>query len=533
MPIVQISRIQHRRGRSTDLPQLAAGEFGWVIDEQRLYIGNGTVADGAPAVGNTEILTANSTSFSEAVAYVYKGYLGSASPIITGDGVDVVRSLQERLDDYISVKAFGAKGDGTTNDRVAIQRALDELYCDTDKSDVRSRRSLYFPAGEYKIIGSIFIPPHAELSGEGPDKTIIVQNGGNSPVIKLQDSAKNQGANIGNAGATIPDNINIENITIKNMESYAGLVIERASNIRLRNCKLQGTYAAGGSDVANSKAVNVISTTALPCSNMIFENCQFTKFARLVDLSYDLTTAKFVNCDFSVAYYGVLVGESTDGSTNGLTLGPRNVKILSSQFSSIRTNAIKVFNAGTIGNITSFNNFFASTVGNNNEGVDSLNVFPAIQFNADECSSELDYFERTDQRDTNFSDSTAPSNAPDEVEGVGILTRPIKQITLANNTSDADTGIYLPALNGKSIRIDYKMVRGSTFRVGQLIINAAGEYASHDDTYTESNGDVGVVLTANTSDGDSTGGNETLRVKYTTTNTGTAATMDYQTTIMV
>ena len=91
MPIVQISRIQHRRGRATDLPQLAAGELGWVIDEQRLYIGNGTVADGAPAVGNTEILTANSTSFSDAVAYVYKGYLGDATPIITGDGIDVVR----------------------------------------------------------------------------------------------------------------------------------------------------------------------------------------------------------------------------------------------------------------------------------------------------------------------------------------------------------------------------------------------------------------------------------------------------------
>ena len=44
MPIVQISRIQHRRGKRTDLPQLAAGELGWVIDEQRLFIGNGTVA---------------------------------------------------------------------------------------------------------------------------------------------------------------------------------------------------------------------------------------------------------------------------------------------------------------------------------------------------------------------------------------------------------------------------------------------------------------------------------------------------------
>ena len=56
MPIVQISRIQHRRGKETDLPQLAAGEIGWVIDKQKLYIGNGTLADGAPNLGNTEIV---------------------------------------------------------------------------------------------------------------------------------------------------------------------------------------------------------------------------------------------------------------------------------------------------------------------------------------------------------------------------------------------------------------------------------------------------------------------------------------------
>ena len=67
MAIVQISRIQHRRGKATDLPQLAAGELGWVVDEQRLYIGSGTVADGAPAVGNTEVITTGSTAFSAAL----------------------------------------------------------------------------------------------------------------------------------------------------------------------------------------------------------------------------------------------------------------------------------------------------------------------------------------------------------------------------------------------------------------------------------------------------------------------------------
>ena len=57
MAIVQISQIQVRRGLNQDLPQLAAGEFGWSQDTRQLYIGNGTTAEGAPVEGQTEILT--------------------------------------------------------------------------------------------------------------------------------------------------------------------------------------------------------------------------------------------------------------------------------------------------------------------------------------------------------------------------------------------------------------------------------------------------------------------------------------------
>lgn len=57
MAIVQISQIQQRRGLQADLPQLASAEFGWSIDQRRLYIGNGTLEEGAPTIGNTEILT--------------------------------------------------------------------------------------------------------------------------------------------------------------------------------------------------------------------------------------------------------------------------------------------------------------------------------------------------------------------------------------------------------------------------------------------------------------------------------------------
>jgi hypothetical protein len=60
MAVVQISKIQIRRGLQEDLPQLASAELAWSIDERRLYIGNGTLAEGAPTLGVTEVLTAQS-----------------------------------------------------------------------------------------------------------------------------------------------------------------------------------------------------------------------------------------------------------------------------------------------------------------------------------------------------------------------------------------------------------------------------------------------------------------------------------------
>src|SRR6056300_1336221 len=113
MAIVQVSRITHRKGLSENLPQLAGAEFGWVIDERKLFIGNGTIAEGAPAVGNTEILTQYSDILNIADTYTYKGN-DAGYTVVTGStsGDPVTRTLQSKLDDFASVRDFGAVGDG-------------------------------------------------------------------------------------------------------------------------------------------------------------------------------------------------------------------------------------------------------------------------------------------------------------------------------------------------------------------------------------------------------------------------------------
>ena len=63
MAIVQISRITNRKGLQENLPQLAGAELGWSTDSRRLFIGNGTLQEGAPVIGNTEVLT----EFSEVI----------------------------------------------------------------------------------------------------------------------------------------------------------------------------------------------------------------------------------------------------------------------------------------------------------------------------------------------------------------------------------------------------------------------------------------------------------------------------------
>ena len=198
MAVVQISRIQQRRGRKDEgLPQLASGELAWCIDTQELYIGNGSVAEGAPAVGNTKLLTEYDNLLNLIGAYEFAK---TDDNIQTGAEINypITQSLQQRLDENVHASAFGLTDDNDTGydadyRTAAIQRAIDQLYLSAArKGEVSSRIELKIAPGEYTISDTIYLPSFVTLVGAGKNKTII-NYAGTGPIIECVDDESSVG----------------------------------------------------------------------------------------------------------------------------------------------------------------------------------------------------------------------------------------------------------------------------------------------------------------------------------------------------
>jgi len=215
MAVTQISKIQVRYGLQADLVNLAAGEFGWAIDSQRLFIGNGNIDEGAPYGGMTEIVTGTIDISKLLGNYIYKGVLGGYT-VQTGPdmNLDVVRTWQDKVDDFVNVRDFGVTGIGNQDDTEALQRAIDQLYNKkwTNVSTL-TKRVLRLNAGVYRIDGSIRVPPYARIVGEGKDSVRFILTTDNSK-FRLSTSRGTE-TNIENDSAEYPAGIIIKGVTFE------------------------------------------------------------------------------------------------------------------------------------------------------------------------------------------------------------------------------------------------------------------------------------------------------------------------------
>jgi hypothetical protein len=86
----------------------------------------------------------------------------------------VLRTIEDRARDTVSVKDFGAVGDGGTDDSDSIQNAIDAAYSNTAiLGDYGPGRSVFLPRGVYRITRTIYLKPGVTLSGDGIRTTAI------------------------------------------------------------------------------------------------------------------------------------------------------------------------------------------------------------------------------------------------------------------------------------------------------------------------------------------------------------------------
>jgi len=387
MAVVQISRIQIRRGQKqiTGMPQLASGELAWAVDTQELYIGNGSVFEGSPAVGNTKILTQNDLTIQgnllNLLQHIYKA---NDTSIITGESVNfpVTRKLQDRLDDRVTVFDFGATGDGLTDDYAAIQRAIDNLflnsatqaYLDTPNG-YTARRILEIPAGKYIISEPLLIPSYATIIGAGADKTIIEYTGSVTmgSMVKLinDDYPDTAGLGTGNQARFI---------TLKDMSLHTvtgdqiGLELYCVSDSVFENLIISGDLT---DDDEDSIGISLTALSAITtCERNKFKNISLSGFNYAVYSAKDIIDNMFDNNYIHDVKVGFSLGYGlTGGNIPGEEYGPRNTLIANCKFENIKQQAVYI-GLGT-GNVVK--NPSLSDVGQALGGV-SLTQYPQIYF---------------------------------------------------------------------------------------------------------------------------------------------------------
>ena len=490
MAVLQISQIQVRKGLLQDLGQLAGGEFGWAVDKLRLFIGNGNLDEGSPYIGNTEILTEHSLRTNGLATFTYRfrgllgGYDAQSGPTVLSP---ILRSLQDKLDDFINVKDFGAVGDGFTDDLDAIQRAIDEVYNRLGAfTNYPTRRHVNFYPGVYVVYGELRLPPFTYLNGIGEGAVIIRQmSPASTCLIKSTTSTGIFDERI-NSNGMAPGPIAINNITFENTFDRDIALFESASDVSLFRCRFIGNLTTPTtSSISNGVA---FKSTYLAAKSIRVVECDFSGSSTnlLLSSNIGLSDVSVTRCTFSNSYYGVFFTTFTAAPPHAST------RITDSVFDRIAKEGIRV-EPHLKGVLTSTNTFL--NVGRGQLATANP-ISSVITFSGNASHSIADVFFRNDKDDyyfpTVFHGATEIiSTDPNSQIKFGNSHQTIgRSITVTNNTS-ANVALSPRFKQG---RVFYSVQRNNKFRVGQIkfAVDPGSNSCEWRESYTEKDS-VGVI----------------------------------------
>lgn len=238
------------------------------------------------------------------------GPYGAASVGVTADGTGAVtQNVDDVLKERISVKRYGAKGDGTTDDSAAIMLA--------NAVAIATGKDLFFPAGTYRILSFLELSTNTSWVGEDGSRIYL------DPNMTL-------GASFGGYARAIYAR-NKSNISFNNLEFYsvkAGatrsitIAFENVDGLKVVDCNIHdfgnATYYAQGLIGFNCDNVTISRTTFADhsgdgaafsdhCSNVSVTNSYFYR-------NGDWHLAFSIGCD-KIAVIGNMFMDSTSTAT--------------------------------------------------------------------------------------------------------------------------------------------------------------------------------------------------------------------------
>jgi hypothetical protein len=504
MAVIQISKMQVRRGQTaqTGFPQLSSGELGWSIDTQQLYIGNGSVAEGAPAVGNTQVITENNVS--NLFLYSKLGYTyGATLDYVTNTLVPTVantvaRTPQDKFDDFVNLKDFGditAVADHTIIIQNAINYATKEAV----------GKPLYFPEYTYTVTATIYIPALTEIRGAGSQKTVITNIGTATTFQTVSTDGKTFDIDSGTSISTAayrPKNIRINGITVINSATDAGplLQLDCASDSIVEQCEFIGNISTTATS-SLAIGINLRDVAGYPANtldNLRLRDNKFIALGTAISSDYDpanivISENKFYNLD-----QGIIFGMDPVGTT-----GAQHVQIANNTFEHINKQAIYSGSTSTsfINDINSTDNWFYD-VGCNQKGDSTgTQITEIISFGSFGNYSNGDTFDRLEKLNADNTYVIGLSNVQSIISGPATITTKTPQVKILSGTGGDNPWFSFPRsvfqyqnnTANQIFTVDYTVncpylsfVKRGTFEV-----TVSGTTAYVKDSYTSNNATEG------------------------------------------
>jgi hypothetical protein len=120
----------------------------------------------------------------------------------------VLRTVQSKLRENFSVEDFGAVGGGATDDRAAIQAAIDAKF-------VAGGGEVLFGAKTYAVGDALVLKTGVILLGQGSSATrIYLLDGANSNILETVDFATLTGSNLWHVADGVPYGFGVDKMTL-------------------------------------------------------------------------------------------------------------------------------------------------------------------------------------------------------------------------------------------------------------------------------------------------------------------------------